>query len=286
RAVRVQGPHVDVGRGGPDAEAAELQQAYDVLSDDDRRRTYDQFGVVDGASAAGPRGAARGAAGVDFDDLGSMFDAFFNGRGPGAGTRGHKPRARRGRDLRQEITVSFMAAALGGTETLRMEGRTIDVIIPAGIDDGATLRVRHEGAQGTGGGPRGDLLLTVRVGSHPVFRRGDGPAKGLDLTLTLPLTIAEAALGAVVRVPTLDGTVDLTVPPGTGSGRRLRLRGRGISKPSGEAGNLYAVVAVVVPGTDALTDDEAEALRSAAAKTPGVRTGDGWPKEVDNSGAG
>jgi DnaJ-class molecular chaperone len=286
--------HPDVNK---EADAAkkfnEVQQAYDVLSDPQKRKLYDQFGhagVESGAAAgAGPRGRwSQPQPGPGFDtdfdaeDLGSMFEAFFGGRGPGRSSA----RAGRARpaspppdDLRHTITTSFMTAAKGGVENVRVtvdgRARTIEVKIPPGTPDGSSLRVRGGASSDDGGA---DLILTVRVGGHPLFRRGEGHelGKGLDLYLDLPLTIAEAALGTTVAVPTLDGKVELAVPAGAGSGKKLRLKGRGIRDASGKQGDLYAVLQVVFPGLSSLSPEERDMLRSIAAKTPSPRSGPEW----------
>jgi molecular chaperone DnaJ len=141
-----------------------------------------------------------------------------------------------------------------GTTT---QTRTITVRVPAGVKDGAKLRIAGKGSPGAGGGPAGDLYVTVRVGSHPLFGR-----TGNNLTLRVPITIAEAALGTTLRVPTLDGAVSLKVAPGTPSGRTLRVRGRGVQAKSG-AGDLLVTVEVAVPS--ALTPDAREALEKFEA---------------------
>ena len=138
-----------------------------------------------------------------------------------------------------------------------MQTRTITVRVPAGVKDGAKLRIAGKGTPGARGGAPGDLYVTVRVGSHPLFGRS-----GNDLTLTVPISFAEATLGTTLRVPTLDGAVSLKVAPGTPSGRTLRVRGRGIAAKA-RTGDLLVTVEVAVP--TALTDDSREALEKFAA---------------------
>jgi DnaJ-class molecular chaperone len=221
--------HPDVNKAA-DAEKrfAEVQAAYDVLSDEKKRKLYDQFGHA-GAAAGGEGPWGSGGAGpagfnVDVEDLGSMFETFF---GAGAGESGggfrtargqragpRRPRAAPAAEI--ELPISFRTAARGGLERVRLTigGRdtSLEVKIPPAVEEGARLRVR--GVEGH------EVLLRVRVGGHPVFRRGDGPnsGKGLDLYLDLPLTLAEATLGAKVAAPTLAGTVELVVPPAPGAG--------------------------------------------------------------------
>lgn len=304
--------HPDVNK---DADAAarfnEVQEAYEVLSDPAKRQRYDQFGRAGAHVGAGEGGFGRGGGGpggrahyswsnvggdsgdfnFDPEELGSMFDAFFGGRGGagagaatgaaqrggGRGAAGPGRASRKPAPIEHEITVTFETAARGGRETLRLsaggEEKVIDVTIPRAVADGARLRIRSALAGR-------DLLLTVRVGGHPLFRREmrkDGAS--LDLSLDLPLTIGEATLGARVQVPTLEGPVDLVVPAGVSSGRRLRLRGKGLrnADPKGdEVGDLHAIVRIVAPDPDKLTDQQREALRQLDAATPPPRTEPHW----------
>ncbi|MEY3175831.1 MAG: Curved DNA-binding protein, partial [Planctomycetota bacterium] len=157
-------------------------------------------------------------------------------------------RARRGEDARADITVAFEVAAEGGEHGLTLQSGSgtehITVKIPAGIEDGKTIRLAGQGNPGAGGGPAGDLLVTVHVAPHPWFRR-----EGLNLVVDVPVTCVEAALGGKIDVPTLsEGEFLLSIPAGTSSGRRLRLKGKGVRNPkTGERGDLFAVVKIVVP---------------------------------------
>ncbi|HYE62256.1 MAG TPA: DnaJ C-terminal domain-containing protein [Phycisphaerales bacterium] len=318
--------HPDVNK---DAEAqkrfTEVQQAYDVLSDEQKRKLYDQFGAAAFESggpgtAAGQQQRTRGGGGgggahytwsnvggpgggpgfgfdPDTEDMSSIFESIFGGRGGspfgggggGGGAAGGgrtRSRSRGGPgeeyarpapdEVRQDVTIDFMTAAKGGVQKLRVtedgKSRTIEVSIPSGAEEGQQLRVR-------GGAGGRDLILRLHIGTHELFRRGEGEqaGKGLDLTLELPLTIAEATLGATVSVPTLTGPVDLQVPPGTASGKKLRLRGRGIHDPQGRHGDLYTVIRIVPPKGGDLTPEQREVLAEIARVTPPVRRGDGWP---------
>lgn len=290
--------HPDVNKA-PDAARrfAEVQQAYDVLSDTEKRATYDRFGTADPrAAAAGRASASPGYQepwSVDHDaasDLGSMFDAFFGGRRAAGGrpARGAPAGDVRGADLQHELRLDFETAARGGTRTVRIATRdggtrTIDVTIPPAIADGSKLRVRGEGYHGGGvRGRSGDLVLIIRVEPHPLFRRGrpgeagEGP-DALDLTFELPLTMVEATLGGKFVVPTLEGPADLVVPPGTGSGRRLRLRGKGLRLSTDRVGDLYAVVQIVVPRAEELNEAERDTLEGLGHRLASPRTGAGWP---------
>lgn len=288
--------HPDVNKS-PDAQAkfTEVQEAYDVLSDPEKRRLYDRAGHAGVAAGAGRAPGEGGASSVHFDvgdlgdmgDLGSMFDAFFGGGrragspfgSSGGASAAHGPRGQRARarnaarpKLRRELHISFMTAILGGRETVRIETetgeRTVEVRVPAGVEEGKTLRVR------LGEPSDGELLLTVRIGKHPLFRRVDERPR--DLELTLPLTIAEGVFGGTVTVPTPTGPVQLNVPPGTGSGRKLRLRGRGVGAGQAEAGDLYAIVRLDAPKPEELTDAERETLRALSQRLKSPRSGSDW----------
>jgi DnaJ-class molecular chaperone len=166
-----------------------------------------------------------------------------------------------------------MTAIRGGTESMRVRRggsmQTIDVKIPKAASDGTKLRIRGAGAPSDGAGSPGDLILTLKIKPHPVFRR-EGAS---DIAVDLPLTIVEATLGAKVRVPTLEGSAQLTIPPGTSSGQRLRLKGQGAGADS-KAGDLYAVVRIVAPKN--LTSADRESLAKLGEKLPSPRTGPGW----------
>jgi molecular chaperone DnaJ len=143
----------------------------------------------------------------------------------------------------------------GGAE---MRTREVKVRIPVGVADGQRVRVKGKGTPGSNGGPPGELFVTVHMTPHPLFGR-----KGNDLLLRVPVTFSEAALGAEVKVPTLDGSVTVRIPPGTSSGKTLRVRGRGMPKASGPPGDLLVTVDVVVPQT--LSDEQRQALEALAA---------------------
>jgi curved DNA-binding protein len=290
--------HPDVSKAPDAAEKfREATEAYDVLSDPDQRKKYDRFGHagpgMGGGAHAGGTAGGRQWSHIDPEhmDLGSIFEEMFGGGarrggspfggfgGMGGGGVGNRARAQsqpaRGRDLVREVDVDFMTAALGGSVSLRVRRggamQSIDVKIPKGADNGQKLRVRGAGAPSAGGGPPGDLILTVKVQPHPLFQRD-----GLDVTLELPLTIAEAALGATVTVPTLSGKkATLTIPPGTSSGSKLRLRGQGLSETSVKAGDLIVIAKVMAPKS--LSENDRKMLEELAPRLEPVREGSRWP---------
>jgi DnaJ-class molecular chaperone len=275
--------HPDVNQD--DAAAKEkfqkIQRAYEVLNEPEKREMYDRYGSsFESMGAGGPgartwRTSSGGQAEFDFGqmfgeggqagfDFGDIFRQFGGG-GPAAGTRRGRTRTQRGADLRHEIEIPFNHSILGGPAQLMMSGpdgkvEEISVKIPPGIESGKTIRLRGQGAPSPNGGTSGDLLLTVRVAPHPCFRR-----RGRDLEVAVPVTLAEAALGSKIDVPTPQGTITLTVPPGTSSGKRLRVRGRGVQSKDG-AGDLYAEILIVVPPK---LDSESEKLiRDFDARQP------------------
>lgn len=264
--------HPDVARE-PDAEQRfnEVQEAYEVLSDEEKRKAYDRFGEAGiGGGAAGWSGYGGSGVDVDPERFHDIFEQMFGGGGAspfegaaGGGRPG--PRPRRGADVTMAITVTFLTAALGGTEEVRLrDGASFEVQVPAGIDEGGKLRLRGRGQAGINGGDTGDLILTVHVGEHPVLRRD-----GLDLIVDVPITLAEAALGTKVRMPLLQGAVELKIPPGTSSGRRLRIPGKGITDARKRQGDFYAHVQVVAP--DELGDRARELLEELSGELPDPR---------------
>lgn len=260
--------------GGDENKFKEISEAYETLSNSDKRREYDQllmYGGIPGQGAAG--GAyAGGAAGVNIGDiLNSMFSgngAFTNDWGQGfsspfgGGAAGGRQRSRRGDDLSLTVDVSAEDAFRGVTHkvTYRIpstgEQQAIAVSVPAGAVDGGKLRYKRRGEYGINGGERGDLVVTTHVEEHPLFKR-----KGADVTMELPISIYEAALGCSVDVPTPGGaTVRLKVPAGTQTGKKFRFKEMGAPdvKHRGKTGALLVKVVVKVP--TALSDEERTSL--------------------------
>jgi curved DNA-binding protein len=268
--------HPDVNPNDPSATERfrEINEAYEVLSDPEKRRRYDEVGprwreyeTWERAGRPGANPFARGAAGPqveyrtaspqDFEDLfggADPFSDFFHDifgsttRGATGARRGGRARARRGEDIEGEAEISLEEAYAGTTRTVELttpDGRRrIEVRIPAGIADGARVRAAGQGSGGSGGAESGDLYVRVRIRPHPVFRR-----EGDDLHVRVPVPLDVAILGGEVDVPTLRGTrARLRVPPGTQNGARLRLRGLGMPRLRGEGnGDLIAEVDLRIP---------------------------------------
>ena len=259
--------HPDHSKGKNTAEAAakfnEVQEAYSVLSDPEKRQLYDRFGHG-GVSGAGPSVAQRvwrtGPADFnvrDFSDSAGGFDNIFEqffgrGRGPQGSGRYASARPASGEDLTHSITLPFIKAALGTEVTIKLKTvggpaagklQAINVKIPPGVADGQRIRIRGKGKPSSGGAAAGDLYLKVSIEPHPHFRREDR-----DIYVELPVSFTEAALGTKVDVPTLEGTTKVTVPAGVSSGQKLRLKGKGIAAgKAGERGHQYVVIKIVSP---------------------------------------
>ena len=268
----------------------EAQEAYEVLSDQGKRKNYDEFGHagvgatpgVDPYEAyrraqarAGGRSASwQGGPGVsveDFDvgggDFGSIFEQFFGGGAGGGRGRGGRSRARaepppRGQDIEHPVTLSFEQAARGTHLPLQInrDGKieTIDIRIPGGVKDGSRVRVKGRGQAGPN--ESGDLYIVTRVSPHPYFRR-----EGLDVYLDLPISMYEALLGAKVDVPTLDGTRTLTIPPETSGGAKLRIKAHGVHRGE-EKGDQIVLLKIIVPKH--LDGEDRTAIENIAKKHP------------------
>jgi molecular chaperone DnaJ len=333
--------HPDKNPGDTEAEERfkEVQAAYDVLSDPEKRKQYDQVGprMFAGAGGRGGGGNFQWSGNIgDFGDLGDLLGGLF-GRAGGPSPRGRRQRGERGADVEVAINVSFedslegltakipvelevVCPACGGsgaepgtTPTICPEcrGRGVtaedegffafsrpcprcggngtvvekpcrrcggsgrqrrtkrySVKIPAGVRDGTQIRLKGKGEAGVGGGPPGDLIVTTRVARSPLFER-----KGADLVIEVPVTYAEAALGAQVEVPTPEGRISLKVPPGSQDGRLLRVRGRGAPKLNGGGkGDLIARLRITVPKKLTKAEREAlEALQKVSRENPRER---------------
>lgn len=264
--------HPDLKPGDAAAEERfkEAQAAYDIVGDKDKRARFDA-GEIDAEGherAAQPSYRHYAEAGADhpyrsadgyanFADFGDVFADLFRREGQGAGGRVRM----RGGDIHYSFEVDFLDAAKGGKRRITMpDGKTLDLSIPAGLRDGQVLRLRGKGAPGIGGGPAGDALVSVHIRPHALFRR-----VGNDIHIDLPAALHEAVLGAKVRVPTVDGPVEMRVPRNSNSGDRLRLKGRGV--PGGKAGargDQHVTLKVVLP--EAADDELADFIAGWSAK--------------------
>lgn len=277
--------HPDSNPGDSKAEAKfkEISEAYSVLSNEEERKEYDQIRAMGSGARFTAPGGGQGAGGFedvfggmfnqggrgqqysyqgggDYDDLlGGLFGSGRFGQSTG-GYRGFGGPTR-GQDVSASTTLDFQTAVTGETVHLTVDGETVKVRVPAGVSDKQRIRVPGKGRPSPDGGERGDLYLTVTVRRHPVFER-----EGLNLRVTVPVTFAEATLGATIEVPTLSGdTVRLKVVAGTPSGRVLRVKGRGVITKKA-TGDLLAVVQVVVPSH--LTKQGEDALKAFEETLP------------------
>ena len=293
RLAKQHHPERNPGNKGAELRFKEVQAAYEVLGDPQRRSQFDQFGeggpkphYEQWAPRGGPGGMGDGMH-VEFGDaadLGSIFEQFFS-RGGGSGSKRRRGAptqpAERGPDLTHQVTIPFEEALNGATRDILLEsgngtrGREhLTFRIPPGVTDGQKIRLSGKGHPGHGGA--GDLIITVQVLPHPYFRRD-----GLDVLLDLPISITEAALGTRIEVPTPTGSALMTIPPATSSGAKLRIRGQGARDPrSQNTGDFYAVIRIVAPKnpnpaaqklltqlSDELTDDPRAHLPWAVAQS-------------------
>ncbi|MGO4870907.1 MAG: DnaJ C-terminal domain-containing protein [Roseiarcus sp.] len=250
---------------------AEIGSAYEILGDAKKRGAYDRGEIdAEGKPRApqfegfgfGRRPGAHPGEGADFRHFGFDFGGGEPGFGRGGGSidpdviaelfggrAGGRSRPTRGEDVAASVTVPLTMAAGGGSARVTLPtGKTLDVAVPAGVEDGKQIRLRGQGRPGTKNGPAGDAIVTVRYAPHPLFK-----VEGRDLRLDLPITLYEAVLGGKVRVPTLSGEVEMAIAPGTGGGRVLRLRGKGLPATSElPQGDLLATLRIAMPaGEDA-----------------------------------
>jgi DnaJ-class molecular chaperone len=258
----------------------EINEAYAVLGDKEKRAEYERLkhapirpdGMPEGFDAeafARTFGGMRGGRGVTFEseDLGDLFATLFgDGRrgGSGFGGGGARVRPARGADVIGTLPITFAESALGTRRSVRSgSGSTVEVTVPAGVESGGRLRVPGHGqpAPGKGGAP-GDLYLEIDVRPDPHLRRN-----AADIELDVPVTFSEAALGTKVLVPTVEGPVTVTIPPGTSSGARLRLRGKGVKRADGARGDQIVRVEIVAPKGAADDAETRKLLEALARKT-------------------
>jgi curved DNA-binding protein len=269
--------HPDINPGDKTAEEKfkELNEAYTVLSDPEKRQRYNRLGAdwKAGSDFTPPPGWEQAQG--QYEDLGDLFGAAGSGRGATGfsdffealfGARGGRAGAGfalRGADIEAEIPLTLEEAHRGITRSITLHGpetpKTLEVTIPAGVREGSMIRLAGQGQLGMGNAPAGDLLLRVRLEPHPLFRIvGDD-----NVQIDLPVAPWEAALGARVSVPTLDGSVEMAIPAGTQGGQRLRLRGQGIMRRRGGRGDEYVRLKIVIPPQ--LTEAEKDLFAKLAA---------------------
>jgi len=247
--------HPDLNPGDKEAEEKfkQVAAAYDLLGDPEKRGRFDR-GEIDASGAERPRERYyrdfhAGQAGQHhYSSTGGFADFMENedilaeilGRGRGEGRTQFRMR---GPDVHYRLAVDFLEAVNGATKRIVMpDGAALDVVIPAGTEDGQVLRLRGKGGPGIGGAPSGDALVEIEARPHKLFTRTDG-----DIHLELPISLPEAVLGAKLDVPTPSGTVRMTIPKGASSGRVLRLRGKGAARPDGSRGDEYVTLKIVLP---------------------------------------
>jgi DnaJ-class molecular chaperone len=261
--------HPDRNKDNPNAAKrfGEVTAAYDLLSDKDKRAQYDRGEIDEDGNPKMPFGAGGfggggrqgrgggfdgfqgGFSGAETADLSDLFEGLFGGggarRGGGGGFSGFRQRApQKGADIAYRLTVPFVDAATLSTQRITLaDGKTIDLKLPNGVEDGTKIRLAGKGEQGPAG--PGDGLVTISIAPHPFYRRD-----GNDIRLDLPVTLKEAVLGGKVKVPTPDGPVMVTIPKGSTSGKVLRLKGRGFTGKNGKRGDQLVALEVDLPSDD------------------------------------
>ena len=244
-------PDLNPGNKRVEQQFKELSVAYDLLSDPAKRARYDH-GEIDASGAERPdrpfyRRYAEGREGAKYQDFGLDEDSAIDDLFANLFRQQRRPERAmhlRGADVTYVAEVDFIEAAAGAKKRLMLtDGKTLDVTIPPGTEDGQTLRLKGQGLPGAGGGPAGDAYIEVKVAPHPLFAR-----KGNDVHIELPVTLPEAVLGATITAPTIDGAVSLKVPRDSNTGSMLRLKGKGIvDRSTGQRGDQYVRLKVVLP---------------------------------------
>ena len=242
----------------------EVSAAYSVLGDKEQRARYDRgeidengnqkapaggFGGGFGGGGAGFGGGARSNRGFNMEDAEDLFSEFFSfsGRRNGPRTKNNPYTAAgrsKGLDINYQLTIGFEESISGGSRRLQLnDGRSVDIKVPPGIKDGQVIRLSGQGGPGVGGAPKGDALLEVRVSKHPYYQRS-----GDDILLELPISIDEAVLGGDIQVPTPSGRLTIRIPRNSSTGKRLRLKGKGVERKD-KVGNMYVTLKIVLPET-------------------------------------
>ncbi len=290
--------HPDLNPGDSNAEEKfkEVSEAHEILTDAEKRKIYDQFGHagINGGMGGGP-GAGQGGFGkwtryggtgddfrgfdfntfTDGSGFGSFSDIFSELFGGGERRRTYTRRPRKGEDIHYTMNIDFIHSVKGTTAAISINtgkgNEHLNVTIPPGVNSGSKVRLKGKGHPGVNEGPPGDLFIITKINPHPYFGR-----EGDDIYVDVPVTITEAALGAQVTIPTVDGPTRLTIPQGTQGGQKLRLKGKGAPHLKGSGrGDMYAVIKIVIP--KAMSDGGKRLLKDFAGENPyDPRAGLGW----------
>ena len=300
KLARKYHPDMNPGDAAAEEKFKEISEAYEVLTDPEKKKMYDQFGHAAFGQGQGGFSGERGPGGArwhwsgsgnpggDFEgfDFGSsfgegfgsfsdIFSELFGASGGGRRTYTRTSRPGRGENLQYSMQVDFMDAIRGKSATISVNTgqghETLTVTIPAGVNDGSRVRLKGKGGRGTGGGPPGDLFIITQIAPHSFFRR-----EGDNILIDIPISITEAALGAQVTIPTVDGPTRLTIPPGTQGGQKLRLKGKGAPHlKGGGRGDMFAVVKIAVPKN--IPEDGKKLLKEFGKQSAyDPRAGLGW----------
>ena len=271
-------PDLHPDDAGKEAEFQAVAAANDLLSDPEKRKRFDAGEIDASGQERAERQYYRDYAGQnagrrydpnsgmgDFEEASDIFSDLFGRRQRGSARGFQQEFHARGHDVRYHLDVEFIEAALGAKRSVTMpDGNGIEISIPPGLKDGQTLRLRGKGSPGIGQGPAGDAFVTVNVRPHQVFVRD-----GKDIEVEVPITFDEAVLGAKVEVPTISGAVSMTIPKGASSGRRLRLKGKGVKTGKGTAGDQFVRLKIVLPDKiDEQMEDLASRWRDHAGFDP------------------
>ena len=280
RLARQYHPDVNPGDAAAEQKFKDISEAYEVLGSTENRAKYDRFGHQAFDPGGGFKSGFGGFQGGNIHDIfgsgrgfsegfGSLFEDLFGGGERAA------PAPQRGQDVEQTLEIPFEDALRGTSRRVRLRHRDgsveqRQVKIPPGVDTGSKIRIAGKGGAAAGGAPPGDLYVVIRVTPHAVFER-----RGRDIECEVPVTLAEAVLGARIEVPTIDGPTAMTLPPGTQNGRRFRLRGKGApDRQGGERGNQVVRVHVVLP--ESVDDRSRELLEEFSARNPMQPRAKGW----------